>query len=158
VDIPVTKTISGTSIKGAKMIGALIVKKMASRGFDRLNKRDLESFMSGFADDAVFVYPETVSAGGTFKGKKAIREWTERCLKQFPELTFVVKKKFVENLFAPGSTNTVSVQWDFRCKNRDGIETTNQGVTIIHIKGGKAVLVEDYIQNGKTHKITWGEK
>lgn len=140
------------------MIGAIITKKMASRGFDRLNKRDLDSFMSGFADDAVFVYPETVSAGGTFKGKKAIREWCERCLAQFPELTFKVKKRFVENLFAIGFTNTVAVQWDFHCKNKDGIETDNKGVTVIHIKGGKATLVQDYIQDGKTQKVAWSEK
>lgn len=140
------------------MIGAIMAKKLASRGFDRINKRDLDSFMSGFGDDAVFVYPETVSAGGTFKGKKAIREWFERCLKQFPEFTFSVKNKFVENLFAVGATNTVAVQWDFHCKNRDGVETSNKGVTVIHVKRGKAVLVQDYIQNGKTHKAAWGEK
>ncbi len=39
----------------------------------------------------------------------------------------------------------VSAHWDINLMNRDGINIKNSGVTIIHLKFGKAVLVKDYL-------------
>lgn len=39
----------------------------------------------------------------------------------------------------------VSAHCDINLMNRDGINIKNSGVTIIHLKFGKAVLVKDYL-------------
>jgi ketosteroid isomerase-like protein len=55
-----------------------------------------------------------------------------------------------------GATNNIAVEWDVVETNREGKEFRNSGVTIIRIKGGKAVSIRDYISNTNLMKEAWG--
>ena len=139
------------------MIGAVIAKRLAGSGFDALNRHDLTKFMAAWAEDATFTYPGNVSMSGETKGKKAIKAWFAKMMKQFPKINFTVKEVFVSNIFALGATNNIAVEWDVALTNREGKEIQNSGVTTMRIKGGKAVAVRDYLFNTDLQKEAWGE-
>ena len=138
------------------MIGAIIAKKKARSGFDSLSRHDLDKFLADWADDAMFICPGNLSVSGEINGKEAIREWFMKYIDQFPISSFNLKNVFVENIFALGGTNTIAVEWDVKLNNRDGEEFDNSGVTIISLKGGKAVLVRDYISDLEVTRKAWG--
>lgn len=140
------------------MIGAIIAKSKVRSAFKALNRRDLAAFFSGWAEDSVFFYPGDVSASGKMEGKKVIAEWFRKYLDQFPKLNFTLKNVSVENIFAFGGTNSVAVEWDLSLTNREGKDFQNSGVTIISVKGGKVILVRDYILDTSMLKKAWGEE
>lgn len=138
------------------MIGALIAKSKVRSAFAALNRRDLPAFLSGWAVDATFFYPGNVSASGKMEGKKTIQEWFRKYLDQFPKLNFTLKSVSVQNIFAFGGTNVVTVEWDLNLTNREGKDFQNSGVTVINVKKGKVVLVCDFIFDTEMLKKAWG--
>ena len=140
------------------MIGAIVGKRKVRSKFDDLNKRDVQAFTAGWAEDATFIFPSYISAGGEIKGKKAIEEWFNKWMEQFPKVNFVVKNVFVSNVFAFGSTNVFAVEWDENVTNRDGKDFQYGGVTVIQVKNGLATLVRDYIPEAEILKRAWGEE
>ena len=59
------------------VIGVLIARRIAREQFAARNRGDLDAFLRGFADDAVFVFPGGPTHGGTFRGAGHIRPWFE---------------------------------------------------------------------------------
>ena len=57
------------------MLGSLIAKQKVRTAFSYFNDRNMEKFLSFWADDAVFIYPGEVSASTMVKGKTAIKGW-----------------------------------------------------------------------------------
>jgi len=47
------------------MIGSIIIKNKVRAAFAALGRRDISSFLAQWAEDATFIYPSAVSAGGT---------------------------------------------------------------------------------------------
>ena len=139
------------------MLGAIIGKRKARSAYDHLNERDVQAFIAGWAEDATFIFPGVVSAGGEIKGKKAIEEWFSKWMERFPKVNFVVKNVFVSNVFSFSTTNVFAVEWDEYVTNRDGKDFQYSGVTVIHVKKGLATLVRDYIPDTETLKKAWGE-
>jgi ketosteroid isomerase-like protein len=139
------------------MIGAIISKSKVRAAFDALNRRDLQTFISGWAEDATFFYPGNVSASGKMEGKKTIQEWFRKYLDQFPKLNFTLKNICVQNIFAFGGTNVVAVESDLNLTNREGKDFQFSGVTVINVKKGKVVLVRDLIFDIVVLKRAWGE-
>jgi ketosteroid isomerase-like protein len=139
------------------MIGAIISKSKVRAAFDALNRRDLQTFISGWAEDATFFYPGNVSASGKMEGKKTIQEWFRKYLDQFPKLNFTLKNICVQNIFAFGGTNVVAVESDLNLTNREGKDFQFSGVTVINVKKGKVVLVRDFIFDIVVLKRAWGE-
>jgi hypothetical protein len=139
------------------MIGAIVAKKKAFSGFDALNRHDLDTFMSTWAEDGIYIFPGSLSISGETKGKEAIRELFQKFLDKFPLINFTIKNIYIQNIFALGSTNVIAVEWDVKYKNQDGEELENSGVTIIHVEKGKAVLVHEYIYDVELEKRAWGE-
>ncbi len=139
------------------MIGALIAKSKVRKGFSRLNNRDVASFISDWAEDATFIYPGHVSVSGEYKGKKAIEEWFQKFMEQFPQISFTLKHICVQNIFDMTGTNHIAAEWDIKLTNKEGTQLQNSGVTTLDTKMGKAVLVRDYIFDSEKVRIGWGE-
>jgi len=138
------------------MIGAIIVKSKVRSAFACLNRRDLPAFLSGWAEDATFIYPGNISVSGKMQGKKTIEGWFRKYLDQFPTLKFTLRSVSVQNIFAFGGTNVVAVEWDINLTNREGKDFQNSGVTIINVKKGRVILVRDYIFDTEGLKKAWG--
>lgn len=140
------------------MIGTLIAKKKVYTAYERLNKQDVHSFISDWDDDAIFVFPGTVRASGSAKGKKAVETWFHNFCIQFPKIHFEVKGICAERLFDMTGTNILTAIWDIDLENKDGQAIHNSGVSVITLKRGKVIHVQDYIFNtGKEFNAIWSE-
>jgi ketosteroid isomerase-like protein len=140
------------------MIGALIAKSKVTSSYDLLNNRDIKSFLANWHDDATWVYPGEISAGGEFKGKQAIEEWFQKFLDQFPTMKITPKNVCVKNILDLVGTNVVTVEWDEKNITKEGNKVQFSGVTVITLKFGKAVHARDYIFNtDEETRKAWGE-
>jgi len=138
------------------MIGALIAKKVLARGFDALNRHDLPVFMSAWHEDGVFIYPGDIPESGTFQGKNAVEGWFRRFFEQYPTIRFDVQSICVANIFDLRGNNEVAVHWNIELTNQDGRVGENSGVTMVNIKGGKAVKAKDFIFDlGDNFRVNW---
>ncbi len=138
------------------MIGALVAKKAIAGAFEALNQHDLSEFMSAWRDDGVFIYPGEIPASGTFRGKSAVEGWFRDFFEQFPGIQFDVQDICVRNIFALTGTNVVAVHWSIHLTNRQGRVGENSGVTVINVKGGKVILVKDFIFDlGENFRLNW---
>ena len=140
------------------MIGALIAKSKVTSSYDLLNNRDIKSFLANWHDEATFVYPGNISASGEIKGKKAIEEWFQGLLDQFPTFKNTPKNVCVKNILDVVGTNVVTVEWDEENITKDGNKVQLAGVTVITLKFGKAMHAQDYIFNTDDEiRKAWGE-
>ena len=62
------------------MMGAIVARRKVRSAFNSLNKRDLNSFMANWADDATFIQPGILPSSGEIKGKEAIRAWFQKMI------------------------------------------------------------------------------
>ncbi|MEJ2284782.1 MAG: nuclear transport factor 2 family protein [Desulfobacterales bacterium] len=127
------------------MIGALIAKSNVTSSYDLLNNKNIKGFLANWHDEATWIYPGDIHAGGKFEGKKAIEEWFQKFIEQFPVLKITPKNVCVKNILDFVGTNVVAVEWDEESTNRDGIQSQFTGVTVITLKFGKATKAIDYI-------------
>ena len=74
------------------MIGALIAKKMGSKGFEALNQGNLAEFMEKWAENSIFIYPGDLKVSGTFEGKKEIEKWFKHMMKYKYEILYIFFK------------------------------------------------------------------
>ena len=139
------------------MIGAVIAKKMARSSFDAINRRELAKVTANLAEDGTWTFPGNVPISGETKGKKAVEAAMANWMEHYPKINFTVKEVFVSNIFAMGATNNIAVEWDIAVTNLKGKEIRNSGVTIMRIKGGKAVAIKEYIFNTDIMKEGWVE-
>jgi ketosteroid isomerase-like protein len=138
------------------MIGALVARKTIAGSFEALNRHDLSKFMSAWHDDGVFIYPGEISASGTFRRKSAVEGWFRNFFDQFPKIQFDIQDMCVRNIFALGGNNVIAVHWIVQLTNREGRVGQNSGVSVITIKGGKVVQVQDFIFDlGNNFKLNW---
>ncbi len=139
------------------MIGAIMAKRKIRSSFDCLNRRDLDAFMANWHEEGRLIHPGNLSISGEIEGKEAVREWFQRFLDRFPGLKFTLNNVCVQNIFALGGTNVVTVEWELVVTDEEGKEYRNSGVNVINLRGGKAVLVRDYIFDIELHRSAWGE-
>jgi len=139
------------------MIGVFIAKKTIANSYEALNQHNLSKFMSAWRDDGAWIYPGETPQSGTFKGKDAVESWFREFLDQFPRIQFDIQNICFQNIFDVTGTNVAAVHWQLQHTNRDGRVGRNSGVTVIDIKGGKAVLAKDIIfDQGEDFKLMWG--
>lgn len=104
------------------MIGALFAKLLARRSFDAINKRDVDSLLASWHEDAVLTYSGKLSVSGTREGKQAIRTWFQHFKERVPTRTFRPRAVCVENIFDVFGTNVVAIVWEDRPINKNGKE------------------------------------
>lgn len=141
------------------MLGAILAKQAVKSGFDSLNKGDLEQCLKGWNDECVFKYPGKVKAGGTFTGKDQIKKWYKNFFDQYPQRKFTLKHIALENIFDLIGNNTAIARWDLEVTNKDGFKSSNSGVTLLEIRGGKISMGEDFmlISDGDEYRRAWGD-
>ena len=127
------------------MIGTLLAKRAVASAFDALNRKDLEAFMAGWRDDGVFIYPGDIPESGVFSGRAAVEGWFRRFFEQYQRITFDVHAICLANPFDFLGDNVAAAYWDISLLNKEGHQGTNSGVTVITIKGGKVLRVQDFI-------------
>lgn len=138
------------------MIGTLLARRAVAKAFAAINRKDLDEFMSDWANDGVFVYPGDIPQSGHHKGKENVRSWFVGFFEQFPGLTFDVKGVCAEKSFDMFGDNVLVAYWELALHNRDGRDGINSGATVLTIKGGKVVRAIDYIYDtGDEFRKNW---
>lgn len=140
------------------MIGSIIAKKNVRAGLEALNKRDVTTFLSAWADDAVWYYPGDLPISGRFVGKQAIRGWFENLVRQMPQMKFTIHNVSVSNVFDLVGNNVAAAHWGADFTNKEGYHLQYSGVAILTIKGGKVVEGRDFIfaMNEQVGRL-WGD-
>ncbi len=136
------------------MLGAVLAKRAGRAAFAAINRRDVDTIVGMFKEDGVFEFPGQSAIAGRFVGRKAIREWFQHWFTEM-QPRFTVTSVSVEDIFALGATNTVHVEWELDEVNRAGEHFHLTGVTALHARGGKAVLVRDYIPDQDVLERAW---
>jgi hypothetical protein len=141
------------------MIGAIFTKKAVISAFDALNKGNVDKMLSHWNADCTFFYPGKVKAGGLYRGKLELRKWLEEFFTQFPQRKYTIRYIGIENIFDLIGDNTVFVYFDLELTNKEGMHATNSGVSVITIKGAKAVKEEILLKviDGDEYKRSWGD-
>ena len=119
------------------MIGAIIIQRKVRSAFDCLNRRDLPTFLSNWAEAATFIYPSAVSVGGEIEGKEAVENWFQRFMEQFPKVNFIVRNVYVQNILTFSGSNDVAAEWNATVTNQDAKDFQISGVTIITARGAR---------------------
>jgi ketosteroid isomerase-like protein len=145
------------------MIGAMILKKMMGSGTDVMNERDVEKILKHWRDDAVMIYPgsisfsDSVSISGRTEGKENLRVFFRKFMEQFPKLTFTIKETYIKDIFAIGFSNTIASEFEVTYTNKHGETFENKGVTVIKILRGKVAQIEDYYFDSEKLTRAWRE-
>jgi len=132
------------------VIGTIAARNRVRSAYDSLNRRDLDSFLSQFTDDAKFVFPT-----GELEGKEAIGEWFQKMMERFPGVSFTLNSLCVERVFAFGGTNVVTAEWDLVLANAKGEEFRNTGVDVFSLEKGKVAAVRSYMFDIDVQKKAW---
>jgi len=140
------------------MLGALLVRRKARTGCSYLNSREIDNFLKDWRDDAVFVYPGTISVSGEHKGKISIRQWWMTFFEQFPESHFTIKGIYIRNIMSFLPSNQITIEWEVDVKNMHGDRFHNKGVSLVTIRNGEITRFEDYIFDHVTLGVAWSSK
>lgn len=141
--------------KEAVMLGAVLAKREVRKGFDAINRHDLETLAGMFAEDGAYEFPGDTVRAGRHDSPEAIRAWFKRWFDAMPEIHFTLTHVSVKNIFAMGATNVVHAEWDLDQTDTEGNSYHLTGVTSFDIKGGKAQLVKDYIFDQDVISAIW---
>ena len=139
------------------MIGAIVAKQQVNQAFSLLNQKRLDSFLSGWSDDALFHYPGQLTVSGTFAGREAIHSWFNVFFEQFSHIHFQLKHICVENLFDVVGNNNVIAYWDVALTNTQGLAVANTGTNLIKIRGRKVIEVRDFFFHQERLAQGWNE-
>ncbi len=139
------------------MIGTLLTKRKALIAIEKLNRGDLKGYLDGWADDGVFIYPGDIHViSGLHAGKEAVGKWFQHFFDQFPHRHFTVQHVAVTNLFDWVGNNVLAIHWEAEVTNRFGNPARGAGITLVTIRRGKTVRVEDYIfDTGDRFRAAW---
>ncbi len=137
------------------MLGAVLAQRAAAQGFQAINRRDLETVLGAFADDAVLIVPSRTVMGGRFEGKPAIEAWYDRWLHRMNTVRFTVNNVGVCSLGAMGRSNTVMVEWEL-----DEVDTQGQafhftGVSVFDVVRGEITRQHEYIFEQDQMRQAW---
>ena len=134
------------------------ISKLARRGaLNELNHRRKDKMIASYTDDAVITYPGKMSVSGMRKGKAAIKEFFDKYFDQFPEEHCVAKETYIKNILALGLSNTIAIRFQKKVKNKAGQTFENSGISVLTIRWGKVVEMQDfYFDVEKLHQM-YGE-
>jgi len=128
------------------MIVSWMVKRMVRSAMNMLNEDDfdVDAFLKGWADDAIYDGTSELGVGETIKGKKAIADWFQKWKREFPKRKFDVKN-ICFSAWPLCPTNVCMVQWSLTQTDKQGREYRYDGVTVSHVKNLKTVRATEHI-------------
>ena len=106
---------------------------------DALNRHDVDAVMALMTEDCVFENTSPPPDGERIVGQAAMRDFTERMLRDTPAAHFET-----EELFASGDRCTT--RWRYRYSNADGSTGHIRGADIFRVRDGKVAEKFSYVK------------
>jgi ketosteroid isomerase-like protein len=116
-----------------------IVKRLATRNFERVNDKDYDALLRDCAPDIHHRFAGNHPLGGERHDKEALRLWFERLGRLGPSLRLTVRDVWVKGL--PNNT-TIIIRWTAAQTLPDGSPYENHGVHIVQMRWGKIVDID----------------
>jgi ketosteroid isomerase-like protein len=116
-----------------------IVKKVATRNFERVNEKDYEALLKNCAADIHHRFGGNHALGGERHDKEALRRWFDRLGRLGPSLKLKVQDVWVKGF--PQDT-TVIIRWTATQTLPDGSPYANHGVHIVRMRWGTIVDID----------------
>jgi ketosteroid isomerase-like protein len=104
--------------------------------FEAVNGRDLEQMGSLLTENAEFYFPKTQP----LLGKKRILRFFGILFRQYPELTFEVRRVIIER-------DTAAAHWTNRGVSRKKEPYENEGVIIMEFNGNRIRFISDFFKD-----------
>ena len=127
------------------MIGALILKLGLGRGWDALNRGDLDYFERYLADDVVFEQPGPPPIGGRVVGKAAWRAMMQAWFDAVPTYHYHILHAALAKPWALTLTNTVITEFEVTETNAAGVTRVGRGIDVSEMRRGKIVSERTYM-------------
>jgi ketosteroid isomerase-like protein len=127
------------------VIGALLFKIGARRGWTRLEALDADFFIGRLADDVVLECPGHTTLGGRFVGRQAVADWYRRYFGRLEALQVHVLRMAVEHQFAVGLSNTIISEYEEVATLRGGTTLQGRAIDVTEIRGGRTTASRTYI-------------
>jgi ketosteroid isomerase-like protein len=116
-----------------------IVKRIATRNFERVNDHDYEALLKDCAPDIHHRFGGNHPLGGERHDKEALRRWFQRLGRLGPSLRLTVRDVWVKGL--PHNT-VIVIRWTGEQTLPDGSPYENHGVHIVRMRWGKIVDID----------------
>ncbi|SDE61078.1 Ketosteroid isomerase-related protein [Paracoccus isoporae] len=112
-----------------------IVRRRIRGLFDAINRGDTQPILDAFAPEGEHVF---LGADHALAGRRdrpeSIRAWYQRLMALTPDIHFDLHR--IDIAGTPWNT-IASIEWTERNSGTDGIEMTNHGVHVVHLRWGK---------------------
>ncbi len=115
-----------------------------AHSYEAMNRKDLDAVMAAWAEGGVFEFPGRTPISGRHEGKEAIRAFFGRIFDELESMHFTIRHVAMSNPVGLTLSNMVYVDWTVDEVTRDGRRFSHDGITVLKMKGGKAVWGRDY--------------
>lgn len=116
-----------------------LVKRIASRNFERVNAHDYDAILARCAPDVHHRFGGDHALGGERRDREALGRWFERLGRLCPDMRLTVRDVWVKGL--PHDT-TVLLRWTNEATRPDGRRYENHGVHVIRMRWGKVTAID----------------
>ncbi|GAC1443001.1 MAG: nuclear transport factor 2 family protein [Vulcanimicrobiaceae bacterium] len=116
-----------------------LIKRVAKKNFERVNRRDFRSLLKDCAPDVRHRFGGTHALGGERNDREALGRWLERLERLGPAMKLTVRDVWVDGW--PNDT-TIIVRWTNTDMLPDGTSYANHGVHVIKMRWGKIVEID----------------
>lgn len=116
-----------------------VVKRLATRFFERVNAKEYEPLLEGCAVNVHHRFGGNHALGGERHDKEALRRWFHRLGRLAPGLELTVGDVWVKGW--PHDT-TVIIRWTGTQTMPDGSPYENHGVHIVRLRWGKVIEID----------------
>jgi ketosteroid isomerase-like protein len=116
-----------------------IVKRLATRNFERVNDHDYEALLEDCAPDIRHRFGGQHALGGQRHDRDALRRWFQRLGRLAPTLKLNVHDVWVKGW--PHDT-TIIIRWTATQTLVDGSPYQNHGVHVVRMRWGKVVDID----------------
>ena len=116
----------------------MLDEKTIHHFFNLINQRDLDTLLAILAEDAEFYFPKTQP----LLGRNRILKFFKLLFKQYPELTFEIKRIIIQG-------GNAAVHWTNEGLSRKGDDYRNEGVTLFETETGEGTIrwISDFFKD-----------
>lgn len=118
-----------------------IVKRIATKNFERVNQKDFDALLKDCVPDIHHRFYGSHALSGERHDRLAVSRWFDRLGRLCPRLTLTVHSVWVKGL--PHDT-TIIMRWSARDTLIDGSPYSNCGVHILKMRWFKIVDIDAY--------------
>ena len=119
----------------------LLVRRRIRDVFDAIGRHDLDTVLSGLADDVHHRFAGVHPLGGERHTKDGVAQWFDRLYRLFPDLSFEVHRVAV--LGWPADL-TVAVEWTAAVVPAVGDRYLNRGAHVLRVQRGRVTHLHAY--------------